>query len=232
MFLAAVARPRYVPGTRKFFDGKIGIWPIVEKVKAKRGSKNRPKGTPVTQNVEINRDRYRDYLRDKVFPAIREKWPDRNARVIVQQDNARPHVPVDDPEILALGSRPERGDRGIQIEMRCQPPNSPDLNVLDLGFFNSIQSLQDKIFCKDIDSLIQATEKAFEDQDKYILEKVWLSLAAVMELIMENSGSNDFKLPHLKKDSRYNAFPIYPPCNALAVNKAKSMVKEQRAIAS
>jgi hypothetical protein len=31
---------------------------------------------------------------------------------------------------------------GWNIALACQPPNSPDCNVLDLGFFTAIQSLQ------------------------------------------------------------------------------------------
>ena len=33
----------------------------------------------------------------------------------------------------------------LNIKIKNQPSNSPDLNVIDLGYFNSIQSLQKKI---------------------------------------------------------------------------------------
>ena len=46
MFLAAVACPQYDHEKGEKFDGKIGIWPFTEVVKANRSSKNRPKGTP------------------------------------------------------------------------------------------------------------------------------------------------------------------------------------------
>ncbi|KAH9106366.1 hypothetical protein AeMF1_018014 [Aphanomyces euteiches] len=46
MFLAAVARPRYDYSKKKIFDGKLGVWPLVETTVAKRGTKNRAKGTP------------------------------------------------------------------------------------------------------------------------------------------------------------------------------------------
>ena len=39
-----------------------------------------------------------------------------------------------------------------------QPPNSPDFNILDLGFFNSIQSLQQQKRMTDIDELITAVD--------------------------------------------------------------------------
>ncbi|ETK74459.1 hypothetical protein L915_18749 [Phytophthora nicotianae] len=36
MFLVAVARPRYDAKRKTYVDGKIGIWPIVEYVRAQR----------------------------------------------------------------------------------------------------------------------------------------------------------------------------------------------------
>jgi hypothetical protein len=45
MFLATIACPRYDPEGECTFDGKIGTFPFIEKVAAKRTSKNREKGT-------------------------------------------------------------------------------------------------------------------------------------------------------------------------------------------
>ncbi|ETV64236.1 hypothetical protein H257_18844 [Aphanomyces astaci] len=48
--------------------------------------------TPTTVTREVNRD----YLVNKVIPAIRSLWPRQRSSVIsIQQDNARPHVSVD-----------------------------------------------------------------------------------------------------------------------------------------
>ena len=73
MFLCAIARPRFIPYLNKWWDGKIGIWPIGEWVPAKRDSANRPKGTPVWKNTSITRDVYRALLVEKVLPGIIEK---------------------------------------------------------------------------------------------------------------------------------------------------------------
>ena len=54
-----------------------------------------------------------------------------------QRDNAKSHFSANDPDVLKAGK-----SDGWKIQMMNQPPNSPDLNVLDLGFFNAIQSLQ------------------------------------------------------------------------------------------
>ena len=45
MFLCAVARPRFNGDGVCTFDGKIGLWPFVENVQARRSSRNRVAGT-------------------------------------------------------------------------------------------------------------------------------------------------------------------------------------------
>ncbi|RAW32141.1 hypothetical protein PC110_g11513 [Phytophthora cactorum] len=132
MFLAAVARPRYDFGKKRYFDGKIGIWHIIEQTFAQRGSKNRPKDASITKTISMTRKVYTKMLLEKVFPAIREKWHGRKSRTIkVQQDNARPHVQDINAALVKAGQ-----EYGWDIQMVSQPPRSPDLNVLDLGFFS------------------------------------------------------------------------------------------------
>ncbi|KAK2375902.1 hypothetical protein QL285_076755 [Trifolium repens] len=73
----------------------------------------------------------------------------------------------------------------VDIRLICQPPNSPDLNVMDLGFFNSIQSLQQKEVTKSVDELIQVVENAFEAYDCKSSNKIFLSLQSSMLEIMK-----------------------------------------------
>ena len=98
MFLCAVARPRYDTRRNALFNGKIGIWPIRKWEPAKRSSKKRTKGMPVWKNQCITRDVYREYLIEKFLPAVKEKWPMRNARIRLQQDGAKSHFLEDDVE--------------------------------------------------------------------------------------------------------------------------------------
>jgi hypothetical protein len=88
MFLAAVARPRYNAEGECTFDGKIGIWPFVESVQAQRTSVNRPAGTMETKPVSVTAERYRQFLIEKVLPAIKARWPDRERDITIQQDGA------------------------------------------------------------------------------------------------------------------------------------------------
>ncbi|KAF0705573.1 hypothetical protein AaE_014460 [Aphanomyces astaci] len=200
MFLAAVARPRYDAHKKQMFDGKIGIWPFVEEVAAVRSSKNRPKGTLELTTQSVNADVYQDMVMNEVVPAIQVKMP-RGVVVKLQQDNASPHRCVT-TELIAR--------HGVDsIEVANQPPNSPDFNVLDLGFFNSIQSLQQQKVARSIGELIAAVEEAFYELPVTILGKTFITLQKVMELSMGCSGGNTYTMPHMSKNARIKDLPSF-----------------------
>jgi transposase len=69
---------------------------------------------------------------------IKNKQPlgDRWSTIYIQQDNAKTHVTCDDPVVVA-----EEAKGNWDISMVFQPPNSPDMNILDLGWFCSIQAM-------------------------------------------------------------------------------------------
>jgi hypothetical protein len=100
----------------------------------------------------------RSYLISKVLPAIQAKWPrgDANKTIWMHQDNARTHVPTDD-EQFAKAIR----QTGLDIRLMNQPPNSPDMNCLDLGFFASLQSLTYDTYCRNMDDLISNVVQNF-----------------------------------------------------------------------
>lgn len=59
-----------------------------------------------------------------------EKWPEGASKEIyIQQDNAKPHVKNSDPDFRAAANQ-----NGFNITLVQQPPNSPDMNINDLGF--------------------------------------------------------------------------------------------------
>ncbi|ETV96549.1 hypothetical protein H310_10260 [Aphanomyces invadans] len=143
-FLAAVARPRHDPESDVNFDGKIeyGLW--VEFLPAVRSSGNRPAGSLVPTLVNLDAAVYRKYVITRVIPAIKLKFPTANKRVVLQHDNATPHGSLIDADFASVST-----DRWTFV-VRCQPPNSPDLFVLDLGFFASIQTLQYKLVSRSL----------------------------------------------------------------------------------
>ncbi|CAM0953105.1 unnamed protein product [Alopecurus aequalis] len=197
MFLTVVARPRHDEQGNVTFDGKVGIWAFVTEDAAKYDSKYRTKGSMELKNVNVTRDVMREYLCEKVIPAIVEVWPeDGYAETIwIQQDNARTHVQPDDPAFLAAVKA-----SGLDIRLTFQPPNSPDLNVLDLCFFSSIQSLAFESAPKNLKELIQTVEQAYDAYDVKTLAKVYITLQSVLLEIMKDQGGNTYKPPHMGKD--------------------------------
>ncbi|RHY66333.1 hypothetical protein DYB38_007634, partial [Aphanomyces astaci] len=193
MFLAAVSRPRFDHDRGVLFDCKVGMWPFVEYVPAVLNSRSRPAGTMATSLVNVNKTVYRDYVINKVIPAIKASFPSADKRVVLQHDNATHHASITDAELEAVSTD------GWKFVLRRQPPNSPDLNALDLGFFASIQSLQYKSMSRPVDDVIRSTIAAFEELSYEKLESVFLTFQSVMRLILEHDGGNHYVLPHLKK---------------------------------
>ncbi|CAN0510425.1 unnamed protein product, partial [Discosporangium mesarthrocarpum] len=117
MFLVAVARPRMI-SDGVWFDGKIGIWPIVDTLAAIRSSKNRKKGTMMLKPATLNAERYKELMVDEVIPAIKARMPRLPGHTIfVQQDGAKPHTGRGAMEAIQA----KAGD-GIILE--TQPSNS------------------------------------------------------------------------------------------------------------
>ena len=73
MFLTDVVKPRYNDDGEVTFDGKIGTWAFVQETEALRRSHNRERGTIELKSVKVTRDVCRDYLINKVIPAIQDK---------------------------------------------------------------------------------------------------------------------------------------------------------------
>ncbi|XP_047978329.1 uncharacterized protein LOC125220207 [Salvia hispanica] len=180
------------------FDGKIGIFPFTEQVPAKRNNKNRCAGTLETKPIaSITKEVTKQCIINKVIPTIMEKWPEGKSKFItIQQDNAKPHIANHDPDFRAAATQ-----NGFNIQLVQQPPNSPDTDVNDLGWFRAIQSLQLQTACNTIDDLVKAVEKSFHDLCPVTLDNVFLSLQSCMLEIMRLKGQNCYKIPHMGKAS-------------------------------
>ena len=163
---------------------------------AQRTSVNRPKGTLEVKNIEsITQDIFKKFMIEQVIPDIKAKWPVKQTTIVIQLDNAKPHCPADDPDIVAAGTAD-----GWNIRLRFQPPKSPDFNVLDLCFFSSIQSLQYKEIIRNANELVEAVVKAFWQLSKQKLENTFLTLQKVLECSIKDVGGNQYKLPHVGKE--------------------------------
>ena len=221
MFLAVVSQPRWDSSHNQYFNGKLGIWPFVKYVAAKHGSRNRPKGTIETKAMtSVTNMEYAQFITDKLLPAIRDKWP-RSCpyhQPKIQPDNARPHVqPINQRFLDAVASI------GMNVQLAYHPSNSPDMNILNLDFFNAIQLLQHQQRCKNIDELIATIEKAYTNVPHEKFNNVFLLWQQCMIEVLKVGGSNNYKVPHMGKYHLEHArkLPTCLECNMNIVNTTR-----------
>ena len=118
-------------------------------------------------------------------------------KIWIQQDNTRPHIEPTDWKFFQATF-----GLNLNVELVFPLPNTPDLNVLDIGCFNSIQSLQYHSDPKKIQELVEVVGTSFD-----VL--LWTK-QKVMEAIILCNGNNNFKVPHVckRKIERIGQFPV------------------------
>ena len=133
----------------------------------------------------------------KVLPAIQAVWPQELAgeTIWIQQDNAPSHVPINDPGFLNDVSQ-----TGLDIRLMQQPSNSPDMNILDLGLFSSLQSMSDRLVSNNLDELINNMQHEYDAYDADKINRIFLTLQSCLIEVMKRGGGNDYKIPHMYKD--------------------------------
>lgn len=95
----------------------------------------------------------------------------------IQKDNAGLHTKDNDQSSILDQGHWNRWN----IEMKSQPSNSPDFNILDSGLFNSIQSLPQSMPARTIEELVPSVEKAFKKLPSSSINKTFLpSLGKVL----------------------------------------------------
>jgi len=153
-------------------------------------------------------------LDEKLRPAILAKWPRNVSAVRIQIDNAPAH--------------PESGRwfqaSGLTVDFVCQPAQSPDLNVLDLGYFCAIQALLQQRRTKTLEELVTVVQESFVALKRQTLENIFYMWAACMEQVMLHAGGNQYRIPHSKKDTIRNdlgRLPTRYECSLVAVSTAE-----------
>ena len=171
----------------------------------------------------MNRNVMRDYLIQKCIPAIRDNWPEEDigAPIYIQQDNAKTHVLPTDPELCEAIE-----NSGLDIRLMFQPANSLDMNILDLGFFASIQSLTDKCSPRTIEELINDVQNEYNDYQPHILKRVFITLQSCMIETMKLDGGNGYKIPHMNKSrlERMGVLPMRLSCDLSLCERVKGIL--------
>ena len=166
MITVTIARPEKKDGIG-FYGGRVALLRCTKDVVAQRSSKYHRRGSVYKKYCSLNSMMFKNQLTKSVFPAIKSngslldkserfcrqlkakdstfklpngsKWAD----LSIQLDNARPHCKKN--KMLMSMIRKAGGINviggvyyGPKVQLFFQPTESPDLNVLDLGFFFKI----------------------------------------------------------------------------------------------
>jgi hypothetical protein len=151
---------------------------------------------------------YRNLLENELIPAIMTMWPIGQKTIRIQQDGAKAHI-RDDDEMFAESLAYLEETTGIKAKLYTQPANSPDMNVLDLGFFRAIQSANDEVSNDEL-QLIEHVTKSYDEYPKEKINHVWLTLQMCYNSIIDDHGGNGYRLGHMGKEQleRNGQLPI------------------------
>jgi len=167
----------------------------------------------------------REFICEKVVPAIQDQWPDEDIgrTISIQQDNAKPHLLPSD-----ISFRRAVAATDLDIQLMNQPPNSPDINVLDLCFFRSLESLTDNRAPGTIKELIEGVEEEFHNYDVDTLSRSFITLQYIMIGVMEVGGGIVYAMPHNHKERRQaeGRLPIALSITTELLEKTYALIEE------
>ena len=224
LFVVAMARPQ------KDFDGKIGCWAVTEGVLAKIDSKNRKKGTVTQTETMLDSAKYHEIVtkKDGLLDAVKAKMPWLEGKIVmIQHDGAGPHAGKGNEELLRRAGM----EGGWNIRFVTQPAQSPDTNIMDLGFFNSLKKriASSYALAESVQELMAAVMGAYENYDRDTLERIWGHQYAVYGMILNHFGENDFSAPHsgvTKNQRAGNGLSLDIKIKAKHMNAVKAVVEK------
>ena len=117
------------------------------------------------------------------------KCPEAGARLLYQHDGARPHT----ARVYTLVFASHGKMKDFSIEVVVQPAQSPDLNVDDIAFFNSLQSDVSLVAKENRRDLLDAIIKGWHEYPLEKMESVWRCLYSSFHGELESFGDNDYK---------------------------------------
>ena len=211
MYFAAVSKP--VPEFN--FDGRIVFMPLVKEVKAKRNSSVRPAGTVMLQTTTMDRTKFNEAIIE-VINSITNSLPTAK-RIRIIADGAGGHsVGKTGQNGLERSLRDvrnwinENSNQGgmlenYDFEFLLQPAQSPDLNMLDIGAWWSLETAVNDLRydpnwsqrgLKTSDLLRELNEtvmNAWHSWDtKHVLSKLQGTLFSNYWSVLSSKGSNSY----------------------------------------
>ena len=168
---------------------------------AKNKSKNHNRGDVYDKDVNMNAAYFYEAIKVRLFPVLKARFPWAK-RIIVQCDNAPPHVGKKTIERLNTV-----GETLLpKLEVITQSPKSPDMNVLDLYIVHSWARRNHKFqkftAAGDIEGLVANVWKTWGEYPQETIERAFQNLSLVYRKCIELKGGNHFEIPHLTPGER------------------------------
>ena len=222
--------------------GKVGIWRVTKMRRREKGGWGRGEKNTVAKQwykkgdmqrvaARMDAEKFCEMMEDDVYPALVQHYGGVVGRVVVQMDNARPHIGKNTVGKLNTHFAQLKTDvvHGVRskvdadsipdIKVTTQSPQSPDTNICDLAFFSASsvgvrkrRRVQGRGF--DVDKLEDDVEKVFKQYPTENLCRMWNTKAAVLQKIVRADGRNDYDLhgkvatAHARGERKWN-FPSY-----------------------
>jgi hypothetical protein len=113
-----------------------------------------------------------------------------------------------------------------------QPPNSPDINVLDLCFFRSLESLTDNHAPTTIKELIDNVEEEYNNYDIDKLACSLVTLQSCMIEVMKEGGGIGYSIPHMGKEQlrAEGRLPLALCITADLLAKTKALIEKGKLV--
>lgn len=194
MFLCAVCKPQRRPDAT-MMNGLIACEPFTEEVAAKRNSKNRAKGTLEEKPINVDAATYRKWMKERVIPKIRKRlhWK-KNEEIRVRHDGAKPHDGGGNATFFQQWGQMY----GWNIVFETQCPQSPEVNILDIGVFNGLQAKSEeyRMDSSSVSDMVARVKKTFRMYPWEKLDNCWGVLHEHYRLIKMCDGGNKYCDPH------------------------------------
>jgi hypothetical protein len=152
--------------------GLIACEAFTEIVPAQRKSKFRASGTLEENPLSVDAEVYRKWMKEKVIPKSRDRQNWKKAEEItVRHDGAKPHNCRGNKAFFDRWGQLY----GWNIVFETQCPQSPDVNVLDIGFFNGTQAKSEeyRMDSSSVSDLVTRVKKTFSAYPWQKLDKCW-----------------------------------------------------------
>lgn len=85
------------------------------------------------------------------------------------------------------------------IRLSSQFPNSPDINVLDIGVLNALQSAKDDLQYEELPELVHSVQQTTQSLSLKTKNSTFIPPQKVLESSMDVVGGNPYKMAHVEK---------------------------------